>query len=215
MNRRQLLIKRIFDFTLALVGLILTFPIILIAWVIATLETKTNGFFIQTRIGKGGKPFKIIKIRTMYPIEGTTITTANDRRITKSGRIFRKYKIDELPQLINILKGEMSFVGPRPDVPGYADKLTGEDRIILEVPPGITGPATLKYRNEEEILAQVENPQWYNDNVIWKDKVKINKEYVRNWSIKKDLYYIWKTIFPSERGEKGTKNFHPHQRGGD
>jgi len=167
MSRRQLLIKRIFDFTLALVGLILTFPIILIAWVIATLETKTNGFFIQTRIGKGGKPFKIIKIRTMYPIEGTTITTANDRRITKSGRIFRKYKIDELPQLINILKGEMSFVGPRPDVPGYADKLTGEDRIILEVPPGITGPATLKYRNEEEILAQVENPQWYNDNVIW------------------------------------------------
>ncbi|MRJ06700.1 MAG: sugar transferase, partial [Epsilonproteobacteria bacterium] len=193
MSRRQLLIKRIFDFTLALVGLILTFPIILIAWVIATLETKTNGFFIQTRIGKGGKPFKIIKIRTMYPIEGTTITTANDRRITKSGRIFRKYKIDELPQLINILKGEMSFVGPRPDVPGYADKLTGEDRIILEVPPGITGPATLKYRNEEEILAQVENPQWYNDNVIWKDKVKINKEYVRNWSLKKDLYYIWKT----------------------
>jgi len=202
MSRRQLLIKRIFDFTLALVGLILTFPIILIAWVIATLETKTNGFFIQTRIGKGGKPFKIIKIRTMYPIEGTTITTANDRRITKSGRIFRKYKIDELPQLINILKGEMSFVGPRPDVPGYADKLTGEDRIILEVPPGITGPATLKYRNEEEILAQVENPQWYNDNVIWKDKVKINKEYVRNWSLKKDLYYIWKTIFPSQGEEK-------------
>ena len=108
--------------------------------------------------------------------------------------IFRKYKIDELPQLINVLKGDMSFVGPRPDVPGYADKLEGEDRIILSIKPGITGPATLKYKNEEEILANVDDPVKYNNQVIWPDKVKINKEYIKNWSLKKDIEYILKTI---------------------
>ncbi|MEO1941407.1 MAG: sugar transferase [Campylobacterales bacterium] len=195
MRKRDLLIKRAFDFTLALIGLALTWPIILTAWMVATLETGVNGFFTQTRIGKGGKPFKIIKIRTMYPSDGgPTYTTATDSRITRSGRFFRKYKIDELPQLINILKGEMSFVGPRPDVPGYADKLEGEDRIILEVPPGITGPATLKFRNEEELLAQVEDPQTYNDQVLWPEKVRLNKEYLQNWSLWLDLKYIWETI---------------------
>jgi lipopolysaccharide/colanic/teichoic acid biosynthesis glycosyltransferase len=130
----------------------------------------------------------------MYPNNGSTVTTANDKRITKSGRFFRRYKIDELPQLINVLKGDMSFVGPRPDVPGYADKLEGEDRIILTIKPGITGPATLKYKNEEEILAKVEDPVKYNNEVIWPDKVKINKEYIKNWSLKKDIEYILKTI---------------------
>jgi len=191
----QKFLKRGFDLLFALLLLPIAIPIILVAWVIATLETGTNGFFIQTRIGKKGKPFKIIKIRTMYPVGGIKITIANDRRITRSGRFFRKYKIDELPQIFNVLKGEMSFVGPRPEVPGYADRLEGEDRIILEILPGITGPATLKYRRQEEILAQMENPQWYHDNVIWWDKVKINREYIQNWSLWKDLYYIFKTIF--------------------
>ncbi len=194
MSPRELRIKRIFDLTLAVVGLAVSLPIIAIAWLIATLETKSNGFFVQERIGKDGKPFKIIKIRTMYPVDGTTITTAKDSRITKSGRIFRKLKIDELPQLINIIRGEMSFVGPRPDVPGYADRLEGEDRIILQVPPGITGPASIKYKDEEELLAKVSDPKRYNDEVIWPDKVRINKEYVRNWSLKKDIYYILKTL---------------------
>ena len=194
MSKKNKLIKRIFDFTLALIGLLITWPIILIAWIIASIETKSNGFFLQKRVGENGKLFTIIKIKTMYPNYGSTVTTANDNRITKSGKIFRKYKIDELPQLINVLKGDMSFVGPRPDVPGYADKLEGEDRIILSIKPGITGPATLKYKNEEEILARVNDPIKYNNEVIWPDKVKINKEYIKNWSLKKDIEYILKTI---------------------
>jgi lipopolysaccharide/colanic/teichoic acid biosynthesis glycosyltransferase len=187
-------IKRSFDVILSLIGLFLSWPIILIAWIVATIETKSNGMFSQIRIGENGKPFKIYKIKTMTSSKGTTITTVNDNRITKYGKIFRKYKIDELPQLWNVLIGDMSFVGPRPDVSGYADKLEGKDRIVLSIKPGITGPASLKYKNEEEILAKVDNPIEYNDKVIWPDKVKINKEYIKNWSLKKDLEYIKKTI---------------------
>jgi lipopolysaccharide/colanic/teichoic acid biosynthesis glycosyltransferase len=115
-------------------------------------------------------------------------------RITKNGKFFRDTKIDELPQLFNVLFGTMSFVGPRPDVEGYADKLEGEDRLVLTVRPGITGPASLKYKNEEDILAKVDNPKEYNDKVIWPDKVKINMEYIQNWSLKKDIEYIVKSI---------------------
>jgi len=194
MSKKDKLIKRIFDFVLALMGLLITWPIILVAWIIASIETKSNGMFSQIRVGENGKLFKIYKIKTMKDKKGTTITTANDKRITKSGKIFRKYKIDELPQLWNVLIGDMSFVGPRPDVPGYADKLEGDDRIVLSIKPGITGPASLKYKNEEEILAQVKNPKEYNDKVIWPDKVKINKEYIKNWSLKKDIEYIIKTV---------------------
>ena len=196
MSKKDKILKRAFDIFFSIIGLILTFPIILIAWIIASIETKSNGFFLQKRVGENGKLFTIIKIKTMKDTNSKNpITTKNDPRITKSGKIFRKLKIDELPQLINVLKGDMSFVGPRPDVPGYADKLTGEDRIILSVKPGITGPATLKYKNEEEILAKVENPKEYNDKVIWPDKVRINKEYIKNWSLKKDIKIILKTIF--------------------
>ena len=193
-TKKDKIIKRIFDVSLSLLGLLITWPIILIAWIIASIETKSNGMFSQIRVGKNGKLFKIYKIKTMKDGKGTTITTANDERITKSGRFFRKYKIDELPQLFNVLIGDMSFVGPRPDVPGYADKLQGEDRIILSIKPGITGPATIKYKNEEEILANVEDSKEYNDKVIWPDKVRINKEYIKNWSLKKDIEYIIKTI---------------------
>ena len=194
MTKKDRFIKRSFDMALALVGLVLSFPVIVVAWVIASIETKSNGFFLQKRVGENGKLFTIIKIKTMKNSKGGTVTTANDTRITKSGRFFRKYKIDELPQLINILKGDMSFVGPRPDVPGYADRLEGDDRVILSVKPGITGPATIKYKNEEEILANVKDPLEYNNKVIWPDKVKINKEYIKNWSLKKDIGYIIKTI---------------------
>ena len=116
-------------------------------------------------------------------------------KISKWGNFLRKYGIDEIPQLLNILNGTMSFVGPRPDVEGYADKLKGEDRIILNVKPGITGPAQLKYKNEQEILDVQENPKKYNDEVLWKDKVLINKEYVKTQSLKSDIYYLLKTIF--------------------
>jgi lipopolysaccharide/colanic/teichoic acid biosynthesis glycosyltransferase len=122
------------------------------------------------------------------------VTTAGDSRITVSGRWLRRYKIDELPQLWNVLKGDMSLVGPRPDVEGYADRLEGDERIVLSVRPGITGPASLKYRNEEEILASVDDPVRYNDEVIWPDKVKMNMEYIREWSFGKDIGYIVATV---------------------
>ena len=188
--------KRGFDIVVSFLGLTFSWWLIFIAWVIATFETKSNGFFIQKRVGKDGKIFNVIKIKTMKKVEGvdTTITSSNDVRITKSGKFFRDTKIDELPQLINVLIGDMSFVGPRPDVPGYADKLEGEDRIVLSIRPGITGPASLKYKNEEEILASQNDPKWYNDKIIWPDKVRINKEYIKNWSLKKDIEYIIKTV---------------------
>ena len=188
--------KRLFDIVFSVVGLLLTWWIILLAWIVSSVETRSNGFFVQKRIGRHGKPFDLYKIKTMRPVKGltTTVTTANDMRITKSGAFFRRTKIDELPQLLNVLKGDMSFVGPRPDVPGYADKLEGEARAILELRPGITGPASLKYKNEEEILAQQEDPKAYNDSVIWPDKVKINMDYMKNWSFQKDIAYIIQTI---------------------
>jgi len=189
-------IKRGFDILLSLIGIVLTFWIMFIAFIIAYIETKSFGLFIQKRVGKDAKLFNVFKIKTMKSIEGlnTTITTSSDMRITKSGKFFRDTKIDELPQLFNVLFGSMSFVGPRPDVEGYADKLEGEDREILSVRPGITGPASIKYKNEEEILAKVSNPKEYNDTVIWVDKVKINRDYIKNWSLKKDIYYIIKTV---------------------
>jgi lipopolysaccharide/colanic/teichoic acid biosynthesis glycosyltransferase len=145
---------------------------------------------------KYGKLFNIVKIKTMKPVVGVemTITSSDDVRITKSGAFFRRTKIDELPQLWNVFIGQMSFVGPRPDVPGYADKLQGKNRIILSMRPGITGPAQLAYKDEERILANQNNAIEYNDEVIWPDKVKINREYVENYSFFKDIYYIWKTI---------------------
>ncbi|MEA3228244.1 MAG: sugar transferase, partial [Campylobacterota bacterium] len=135
------------------------------------------------------------KIKTMKKVDGidTTITSSTDKRITKSGKFLRDTKIDEFPQFINILLGDMSFVGPRPDVAGYADRLEGADKIILSIRPGITGPASIKYKDEEKILAQQENPQEYNDKVIWVDKVRINREYIENWSFKKDLKYMVET----------------------
>ena len=189
-------IKLFFDFIVSFVGLLATWWIILIAWAIATIETKSNGFFVQKRVGKNGKLFNVYKIKTMKKINGidTTITSSNDVRITKSGKFFRDTKIDELPQLFNILMGDMSFVGPRPDVEGYADKLQGDDRIILSIKPGITGPASLKYKDEEDILSKKINPKEYNDRIIWPDKIKINKEYLKNWTLKKDIMYIIKTV---------------------
>jgi len=193
------LIKRSIDFFSSLFGLTIFLWLILIAWTIAAFETKSNGFYIQKRVGRNGKLFKLIKIKTMKPHDGikTTVTTKNDARITKWGMFFRKTKLDELPSLWNVLMGDMSLVGPRPDVPGYADKLVGKDRRILELRPGITGPATLKYANEEELLANVDDPIKYNDEIIFPDKVKINLEYLDNWSLGLDIKIIFRTIFRS------------------
>jgi lipopolysaccharide/colanic/teichoic acid biosynthesis glycosyltransferase len=190
------MVKRGFDLIIATIGLFFLWWIIVLAWFIAYFDTGASGFFIQQRVGRYGRLFSVIKLRTMRPSNSvrTTITTDSDIRITAVGRILRKLKIDELPQLINVMLGDMSLVGPRPDVPSYADLLDGDDRIILSIRPGITGPATLKYRNEEALLAGVIDPEAYNRQVIWPDKVRINKNYVETWSLQKDIYYIMQTL---------------------
>ena len=189
-----MILKNIFDYILALILLIFLVGLIVLLIIISSIDTNQFGVFTQKRVGKNGRFFKIYKIRTIKGISKSTITT-NQHQITKIGKILRDYKLDELPQLFNILKGEMSFVGPRPDVAGYADKLIGEDRLMLKVKPGITGPAQLKYRNEDEVLSNVEDPIQYNDEILWPDKVKINVEYVKNWSFQQDLIYMFQTIF--------------------
>ena len=189
-----MLTKNIFDYIFTLILLIFLVGLIVLLIILSSIDTNQIGLFTQKRVGKNGQLFDIYKIRTMIGISESSITT-NTHQITRFGKFLRNYKLDELPQLINILKGDMSFVGPRPDVEGYADILEGQNRMMLTVKPGITGPAQLKYRNEEELLSKVENPIQYNDEILWPDKVKINVDYVRNWSFKKDLLYMYKTIF--------------------
>jgi len=188
--------KRTFDIFFATFGLLILWWLILISWVCASFETRSNGFFTQKRVGLNGRMFSIIKIKTMRPISNieTTVTKNDDPRITVLGAFFRKTKIDELPQLWNILSGDMSFVGPRPDVRGFADQLKGIERSILFIRPGLTGPASLKYHDEEKLLAKQDDPETYNKNIIWPDKVRINMNYICNWSLKTDIYYIFKTI---------------------
>ncbi len=188
-------LKRSFDLFVSLIGLCLTWWVILLTFVIASIDMGRNGFYVQERIGRKGRPFKMIKIRTMreMPSITTTVTTSNDVRITPVGRFLRKTKLDELPQLINVLFGQMSLVGPRPDVAGFADKLKGQDRIILSVRPGIIGPGTLKYLYEEELLAEQYDPEKYNREVIFPDKVKKNRAYVENYSLLSDFKYLYRT----------------------
>lgn len=191
------ILKRGFDIAAATVGLLLTWWLILLAFVAASIDTRQSGFFVQRRVGRHGGLFRVIKIRTMRDIPSltTTVTRTGDPRITRLGRFFRKTKIDELPQLLNVLAGQMSFVGPRPDVPGFADRLRGEDRIVLSVRPGITGPATLRFRNEEELLAGRADPEAYNREVVFPEKVRLNREYVANYSFWRDFVYIYQTVF--------------------
>ena len=190
-------VKRFFDIVVSSASLLCFWWIILLSYILASMDTGQDGFFKQERVGKDGKLFNIMKIRTMKDDRKitTVVTTDQDTRITRLGRFWRKSKIDELPQVINVLKGEMSFVGPRPDVPGFADLLKGEERLILSVRPGITGPATLKYRNEEALLAQQDDPEGYNRNVIYPDKVRINLDYVKEYAFLTDVKYIIKTVF--------------------
>lgn len=194
----SIIIKYIFDRLFALIGLIVLSPILLVIFIIHKIKMPKGSFlYRQVRIGKDAKPFRIFKIRTMREeseAEGT-VTTADDPRVLPFGRWLRESKVDTFFELFNILIGDMSFVGPRPDVPGYADKLTGNDRKILELRPGLTGPASIKYRHEDRILAAQPDPKKYNDEVIWPDKVKINLEYYENWSLWLDISILWKTIF--------------------
>ena len=201
------MLKWIFDRLMALVGLLILWPVLLV--VAMLIRWKMSGgpvIYRQQRVGQYGKLFTIYKFRTMKPIPDpslskgensqswSTVSVAGESRITPLGAKLRKYKLDELPELWNVLIGNMSFVGPRPDVPGYADMLEGDAKRMLQLRPGITGPASLKYRNEEEILAKVGNPIKYNDTVIWPDKVRLNLYYLDHYSFYKDLQMIFCTV---------------------
>ena len=213
-------LKFIFDRMAALFGLLLLWPVILVTAILVKIKMPGGpAFFVQKRVGKEGKLFNCHKFRSMtVKHSGSTVSVAGDSRITPFGAKLRHYKIDELPGLWDVLIGKMSFVGPRPDVPGYADKLTGADRDVLKLRPGITGPATLKYLVEDEMIAKfiseikneklkmingVEIPQglsdqelaiWYNDTIIYPDKVRLNCYYYRNYSFIKDIQMIFATV---------------------
>lgn len=189
--------KRLIDFIMSFTGLIFLSPFLFFISILIKISSDGSIFFVQERVGKNGILFKMIKFRTMYKDhnDNNTISVKGDSRITKLGYFLRKYKIDELPELINVLFGDMSLVGPRPDVKGYADKLTGDDRKILKLRPGITGPASVKFINEELLLSKQENPKYYNDNVIYPEKVRINLDYFYNNSIWIDFKIIFATIF--------------------
>lgn len=184
MTFSQVYIKRIFDILLSVICLfIFLIPIILLIF-LSTIDTKELGIFLQTRVGQNSKLFKIIKIKTLN----------RNGNCSEYGKFIRKIRLDETTQLINILIGQMSFVGPRPDIVGFADKLVGDDRVILTVRPGLTGPATLKFYNENDLLINISNPKEYNRKIIWPQKIILNKEYVNNYHIFNDIKYIVKTI---------------------
>ena len=231
-----MILKWLFDRIVAFIGLAVLWPILLVVAILIKIKMPGGpAFFVQKRVGKGGRLFKCYKFRTMIPVKNyegaeakkgdkawSTVSVAGDSRITPFGANLRHFKLDELPGLWNVLKGDMSFVGPRPDVPGYADKLVGDDRDVLKLRPGITGPATLKYRLEDEMIAEFVSNQrnhgatelrsyglseaeikgmsdqelavWYNDNVIYPDKVRLNCYYYHHYSFIKDIQMIVCTV---------------------
>ena len=188
--------KYVFDRIMAFVGLVVLSPILLIVWLLIRVKMPDGpAVFTQKRVGKDGKLFTMYKFRSMsVHHSGSSVSVAGESRITPLGAKLRRYKMDELPELWNVLVGDMSFVGPRPDVPGYADKLEGDDRRVLQLRPGITGPASLKYRDEEMLLALHANPQEYNDHVIYPDKVRINLYYLDHYSFLADIKMIVATV---------------------
>ena len=212
-------LKWLFDKLISLIGLISLSPVLLIVALLIKWKMPGPILFCQQRVGRYGRIFTVYKFRTMTVkaeasvasrnSEATSIASQEQSRITPLGEKLRRYKLDELPELWNVLKGDMSFVGPRPDVPGYADQLQGEDREVLLLRPGITGPASLKYRNEEDILEAVDEAlqkgrsglpigittvQEYNDNVIYPDKVRLNRYYLHHYSFIKDIQMIVCTV---------------------
>ena len=202
--------KFFFDRIISFLGLLFLWPVLLIVAILVKIKMPGGpAFFVQKRVGKGGKLFKCHKFRTMtMKHNGSSVSVAGDSRITPLGAKLRHYKLDELPELWDVLIGNMSFVGPRPDVPGYADKLQGDDRDVLKLRPGITGPATLKYRLEDEMIAEyVAQKQKegdtrdaqdiaveYNDTVIYPDKVRLNCYYYRHYSFVKDIQMLFCTV---------------------
>ena len=195
-----MLLKGLFDKIASLGGLLVLWPVLLICAILIRLKMPGGPIiFKQQRVGQYGKLFTMYKFRSMTVAhDGSSISVAGESRITPLGAKLRKYKLDALPELWNVLIGNMSFVGPRPDVPGYADKLEGKERDVLKLKPGITGPASLKYRNEEELLAVQDDPKRYNDEVIFPDKVRINLEYLNTWSFWRDIKIIIYTVLSKD-----------------
>lgn len=209
-EKKIMILKWIFDRVVALIGLLFLWPVLLVVAIMVKVKMPGGPvFFVQKRVGKGGKLFNCHKFRSMtVKHNGSSVSVAGDSRITPFGATLRHYKLDELPGLWDVLIGNMSFVGPRPDVPGYADKLVGDDRDVLKLRPGITGPATLKYRLEDEMISEYvvrkqaegdtreaqEIAVEYNDNVIYPDKVRLNCYYYRHYSFIKDIEMIFATV---------------------
>jgi len=190
--------KRLFDLCLAITGLILMSPLFLLIAILSKFISPGPVFYRQERVGKAGHTFKIVKFRTMQVDTnklGPSITAAGDPRITSIGRILRALKLDELPQLWNVLKGEMSLVGPRPEVPLYVEFYTEEQKKVLTVRPGITDPSSLAYRYEEDLLARHADPASYYQEVVLPHKLSLNAEYIRNISLQYDLSLLAKTLF--------------------
>ena len=190
--------KRLFDFAAALAGLVVLSPLMVVLAVLVRATSPGPALFIQERVGRHGRLFRCAKFRTMCAgaqAQGT-VTTATDARVTALGRFLRRWKLDELPQLWNVLAGRMSFVGPRPDVPGYADRLQGDDRRILDLRPGITGPATLLFREEERLLALARDPKAFNDAVVYPEKIRLNRDYLESGSFGRDVGYVFATVWP-------------------
>jgi len=197
MNKINQIIKRIFDFLVSLVGIIILSPIFIIVSIAIKIDSRGSILFLQKRVGKDGKEFNIYKFRTMVTDAeklGKQITIGNDSRITKVGAFLRKFKIDELPQLFNVLLGDMSLVGPRPEVPKYVALYNDEQKKVLSIRPGITDMASLRYKDENDILGKVDNPEEYYINVIMKDKLSLNLEYIEKSNVFFDIYLIVKTI---------------------
>ena len=190
------MLKCLFDKTASFFGLLILTPLlIIIAVLIKIFMPDGPVLFSQKRVGRNGRLFTMHKFRSMTVSHtGSSVSVAGEARITPLGAVLRRYKLDELPEWWDVLIGNMSFVGPRPDVPGYADQLQGDDRRVLELKPGITGPASLKYRNEEALLATVNSPQEYNDEILYSDKVRINLYYLNHYSFKKDIQMILCTV---------------------
>ena len=189
MKDRQKYIKRFFDLWFSIFVLVLCGWLIILLIILSRFIIGGHGLFKQKRVGQFGELFVIYKIESMHIVPNQS---------SAFGDFLRKSKLDELPQLYNVFLGDMSFVGPRPDLIGFADALEGEDRLILEVKPGITGPASLYFLNEQRLLDQVENAEKYNKEVIWPKKVELNLDYVKNYSFRKDIYYLLKTILFSK-----------------
>lgn len=191
-----MVLKYLFDRLAALVGLLVLWPVLAVVAVLIRVKMPGGSvIFRQKRVGRGGRLFTMYKFRSMTVGHGgSSVSVAGESRITPLGAKLRRYKLDELPELWNVLIGDMSFVGPRPDVPGYADRLSGADREMLRLRPGITGPASMKYRDEEELLASQADPQRYNDEVIFPDKVRINRYYLHHYSFITDIRMIICTV---------------------